>query len=81
MATKKMMQQTLNENGMEHITVVNKNNVKTHVDGEETTFERSDELWMSNGSGLATFGSVAGDWRMIQAISEDITHAFGLIKS
>ena len=45
------------------------------MDGEETTFTREDVaryLGTNHGtSGLRSFGSVHGDWRMIERIAND----------
>jgi len=52
------------------------------VDGEKTTFTRDDvKRYFSMGhglSGLRSFGSVSGDWRMIDMIAEDARAYFGM---
>ena len=50
------------------------------VDGEETTFTRDDvKRYFSTGhgmSGLRSFGTVSGDWRMIDNIAADAAAYF-----
>ena len=52
------------------------------VDGVEETFTRQDvEDYFSTNhgtSGLRQFGSVAGDWRMIDIIARDAAEFFGM---
>lgn len=52
------------------------------VDGEEVTFTRQDVTrYFSGGhgmSGMRSFGSVSGDWRMIDAIANDARAYFGM---
>lgn len=52
------------------------------VDGEQTTFTRDDvNRYFSGGhggSGMRSFGSVQGDWRMIDAIAEDARAYFDM---
>jgi len=73
-------QDTLNKNGLGHIKVLDNGQVTALVDGVETCFDREDAYAGMTGSGIASFGSVYGDWRMIAAIAEDIETAFGLIE-
>ena len=53
---------------------------KVKVDGEEVTFTRSDvDRYFSHGhgsGGLRSFGSVSGDWRMIEGIAQDAAAYF-----
>lgn len=52
------------------------------VDGEPVTFTRQDVAdYFSHGhgmSGMRSFGSVSGDWRMIDAIAQDAAAFFGM---
>lgn len=52
------------------------------VDGEVTTFTRLDVArycgTRHGTSGLRTFGSVRGDWRMIDIIANDAQAYFGM---
>ena len=52
------------------------------VDGVETTFTRRDvKDYFSHGhgvSGVRSFGSVNGDWRMIDNIAQDAAAYFGM---
>jgi hypothetical protein len=53
---------------------------KAKVDGEEETFTREDvEEYFSHRhgmSGMRSFGSVSGDWRMIDMIAHDAAEFF-----
>lgn len=80
MAQKKY-QKILENKNFGHFKVINKDTVMATVDGEPTTFYRSDQYSQSPGSDRAKFGSVGGDWRMIQGISEDVAYVFDLIDS
>lgn len=55
---------------------------RVKVDGVETSFTRGDvKRYFSSGHGacgMRSFGSVNGDWRMIQAIAEDARAYFGM---
>tara|TARA_R110000868_G_scaffold344294_1_gene605274 strand:+ start:690 stop:929 length:240 start_codon:yes stop_codon:yes gene_type:complete len=64
---------------MPWIVTIDRDHVKTMVDGEMETFSRSDHYGGHPMSGLASFGPVQGDHRMIAAIAEDIQTAFSLI--
>ena len=51
------------------------------VDGEPVTFTRQDvKDYFSHGQGgsMRSFGSVSGDWRMIDRIAEDAAAYFGM---
>jgi len=65
--------------GMPWITTVDRDHVKTMVDGEIVVFSRSDRYCGTRTSGYAQFGPVMGDWRMIDRIAQDIQEAFTLI--
>ena len=73
------MQQILNDEGLHNLKVVDKDHVATIVDGFKMIFSRDDQYSGQQGSGLAYFGSVSGDHRMIRAIADDIEMAFSLI--
>ena len=64
---------------MPWIATIDRDHVKTMVDGEMEVFSRTDHYSGHPMSGLASFGPVQGDWRMIEAISFDIRRAFELI--
>lgn len=66
--------------GMPWIITIDRDHVKTKVDGEWEVFSRSNQFSQQFGSGLASFGPAIGDWRSIEAIAEDITEAFERIK-
>ena len=54
---------------------------KVKVDGEPVTFTRQDvERYFSHGQGgsMRSFGSVNGDWRMIDNIAQDAAAYFGM---
>lgn len=74
------MQQILNELGASHMTVIDEDHIMVRVDDEDVTFSRSDYYCGHPLSGYATYGSVGGDWRMIEQIATDLTTAFALIK-
>lgn len=61
---------------------IRKNKWTVKVDGVETTFIREDVkryFSMVHGmSGLRSFGSVSGDWRMIDIIAENARAYFGM---
>ena len=76
--SKEEMQMILKNNNMGHLKVIDKDNIQVIVDGELVTFNRKDEHW-GNTSGLAHYGSVSGDWRMIHNLANDIGEAFNLI--
>ena len=50
------------------------------VDGEEVTFTRQDvkRYGSGNGGSMRYFGSVNGDWRMIDAIAHDAAAYFDM---
>ena len=73
------LQEILNASGMPHINVINKSSVWTMVDGEKEVFHADDEYGGHPLSGLASYGNVQGDHRMISAIAEDMQAAFELI--
>lgn len=79
MTRKQRFQDILDDAGMHHIQVIDKDNVSTFVDGEKTTFSRSDRYSGHPLSGFAYFGNVSGDHRMIQDIAENIRYAFSLM--
>jgi hypothetical protein len=58
---------------------VDNDHVAAIVDGEREVFSRDDVFSAEPGSGLAYFGPVRGDWRMIQTIEEDVSSAFEFI--
>lgn len=62
--------------GMEHLKIIDTDTIEAIVDGSEEPFSRSDRYSQMPGSGLAHFGPVTGDWRMIEAIADDIAEAF-----
>lgn len=64
---------------MPWIITIDRDHVKTKVDGEMEVFSRSDRYAGHPLSGLASFGPVQGDWRMIETIASDIKAAFELI--
>lgn len=64
---------------MPWIVTVDRDHVKTTVDGETVVFSRSDRYHGTRSSGYAQFGPVMGDWRMIARIAQDIQEAFTLI--
>ena len=59
---------------------MSKRNFVVNVDGEETSFTREDVRdYFSHGqgmSGMRSFGSVSGDWRMIDRIACDASDFF-----
>ena len=61
---------------------MNKRTWTVKVDGEDTTFTRADvKRYFSSGHGVSSmrsFGSVSGDWRMIDVIAEDARAYFGM---
>lgn len=79
MTRKQRFQNILYDAGMYHIKVVDSNTVTMIVDGEKTTFSRSDRYSGHPLSGFASFGSVSGDYRMIYDIAENIGYAFSLM--
>lgn len=64
---------------MPWIATIDRDHVKTMVDGEMEVFSRTDRYGGHPLSGLASFGPVQGDHRMIRAIADDIQTAFELI--
>ena len=75
MATTKNLikwQTALDNEGLGHITVIDKNQVDSFVGGKTEIFSRDDEYFGNY------FGNVSGDWRMIKAIADDIQYAFSL---
>ena len=73
------LQKKLNDAGFRHIRVINKDTVETLVDGGPEIFTSSCQLGQQQGSGLAFFGPVFGDHRMIEALAEDIKESFKII--
>ena len=76
----KKLQKILNENGFSHIKVIDRDTVQAVVDGEKEIFSRSDRVTGEQMSGLRFYGSVYGDWRMIEQIAEDMEAVFNLLK-
>jgi hypothetical protein len=73
------MQKKVSGAGFRHFRVIDKDHVVTIVDEEETLFSRSDKYSGHPMSGLAYFGTIYGDHRMIQQIAEDVEQVFSLI--
>ena len=73
----KKYQKKLNRNEYGHITVVDKDNVQAIVNEKMQNFNRNDKF--EDLGGLASFGDVVGDWRMIKAIADDVEYCFILI--
>ena len=61
---------------MPWIVTIDRDHVRTKVDGEWEIFSRNDFHSGHPMSGLASFGPVQGDWRSIEAIADDIRAAF-----
>jgi hypothetical protein len=74
------LQDILNAEGFDHVNVIDKNNVFTIVEGEREYFHRNDAVSGHAMSGLMFYGQVYGDHRMIQAIADDMTEVFRLLK-
>jgi len=66
--------------GMDHLKVLDKDHIEAIVDGDPEVFSRGDRYSGHPMSGLASYGNCVGDWRMIQAIADDIMAAFEEIK-
>ncbi len=81
MATLKNLQAAVDYHGFEHITVLDLDTVQANVDGEPTVFTRDDAYGGHPMSGLASFGPMSGDHRMIRAIALDIKAVFEFIKT
>lgn len=62
--------------GFPQFDFVSRDNVRAMVDGEYEIFSRSDRYGGHPMSGLAHFGPVSGDHRMIGAIASDVRAAF-----
>jgi hypothetical protein len=62
--------------GMWWMEWVDNDHIAASVDGERTIFSRDDCYGGQAGSGVAYFGSVVGDHRMIAAIAEHVETAF-----
>lgn len=77
--TIQQLQDVINENGFKHVTVLDKDHLSCIVDGEPTVFSRSDRYGGHPLSGFASYGSVSGDWRMIEAICNDMQYCFDLL--
>lgn len=74
------LQQILNKAGMANLTVIDEDTILAIVDDDPQLFHRCDKYGGHPLSGLASFGGIYGDHRMIQHIAEDITAAFNLLK-
>lgn len=61
------------------IRIIDRNTVSAVVDGDVEIFKRTDRYGAMFGSGLAQFGPVMGDWRMISNIAEDVRYVFDRI--
>lgn len=63
------------------IEIINKNTLKVKANDEEYKITRADvkNFSLSSGSGLATFGRISGDWRMINTIVSDCQDVFNRI--
>lgn len=62
--------------GFPQFDVCDRNHVRALVDGEYEVFGRSDQYGGHPMSGLASFGPVQGDHRMIGAIASDVKEMF-----
>lgn len=67
---------------MEHLRVSpGGDQIAAKVDGKWEVFSREDKYGGHPGSGLASFGSVCGDWRMISTIQQEIEWAFEIMQA
>lgn len=58
------------------ISPIDWNHVRVKTDKGEVTVSSSDRYSGSAGSGMASYGAIQGDWRMIERIYEDVQEAF-----
>ena len=65
--------------GFPQFDIIDRDHVRTLVDGEPEVFSRKHRYSQMRGSGLAYFGPVVGDWRMISAIHGDVTELFATL--
>lgn len=61
---------------MPWIEIIDRDHVRTLVDGDLEVFHRNHVYGGHPLSGLASFGPVQGDWRMIEVIADDVQAAF-----
>lgn len=77
----KKLQKILDANGFSHVRAIDVDHVAILVDGEEEFFNRDDEMTGQFGSGLAFYGLIYGDHRMIEHIYDDMQQVFELLKN